>query len=343
MCVENKLRYKIMKQTVINQHSAIADNISEKRVYKHKYNKELDYFRAILIGLVILVHIVNFGELYPSVKNAILAFLMPTFLIITGYLVNINKTVRAFLCYLSRIWLPYMIFVMGFAVLSLYLPVRDGIKTFNVDTIVDVLFVRSIGPYWFLYVMIVCGIIYFSIFHFFHKANIVTKLALFASALILVSLFTPILSIKAATYYFIGVVIKQLLGDFSMIYRKSIWAIIPFGLLVSRPEFQDWGTIAVLFCVISFLSFSSFFFSILSGKTKGILEYIGRNTFPIYIFHPIFTMLSKFMLPVFRFDPTGIIHSVLTISLGIIGCIFIAKCFDLSCFCYLLGRKRILR
>ena len=84
-------------------------------------------------------------------------------------------------------------------------------------------------------------------------------------------------------------------------------------------------------------------FSILSEKTKGILEYIGRNTFPIYIFHPIFTMLSKFMLPVFRFDPTGIIHSVLTISLGIIGCIFIAKCFDLSCFCYLLGRKRILR
>ena len=32
-----------MKQTVINQHSAIADNISEKRVYKHKFNKELDY------------------------------------------------------------------------------------------------------------------------------------------------------------------------------------------------------------------------------------------------------------------------------------------------------------
>ena len=37
--------------------------------------------------------------------------------------------------------------------------------------------------------------------------------------------------------------------------------------MVSRAEFQDWGTIAVLFCVISFLSFSSFFFSILSEKT----------------------------------------------------------------------------
>ena len=112
-----------------------------------KYNKDLDFFRAILIGLVILIHIVNFGNIYPDIKNAILAFFMPAFLVITGYLVNIEKTLRQFALYLWKIWLPYMLLVLGFAGLSLYLPVRDGITSFDVPTVLNVLFVKSIGPY----------------------------------------------------------------------------------------------------------------------------------------------------------------------------------------------------
>lgn len=90
-----------------------------------KHNNELDFSRAVLIVLVILVHIVNFGSLYPLAKSSILAFMMPTFLFITGYLVNIDKSIKDFLRYLLQIFLPYIIFVMGYAVLSLYLPVRD--------------------------------------------------------------------------------------------------------------------------------------------------------------------------------------------------------------------------
>ena len=90
-----------------------------------KHNNELDFSRAVLIVLVILVHIVNFGNLYPLSKSSILAFMMPTFLFITGYLVNIDKSIKDFLRYLLQIFLPYIIFVMGYAVLSLYLPVRD--------------------------------------------------------------------------------------------------------------------------------------------------------------------------------------------------------------------------
>ena len=66
-----------------------------------KYNNEIDFFRTILIGLVILVHIVNFGNIYPSIKEAILAFIMPTFLVITGYLVNINKSVKDYVLYIK--------------------------------------------------------------------------------------------------------------------------------------------------------------------------------------------------------------------------------------------------
>ena len=87
------------------------------------YNVTIDYIRAVLIILVILVHIVNFGNLYPDVKYSILAFFMPAFLIITGYLVNIKKSLKDFALYILRILLPYVIMVMGFMVVSLYLPV----------------------------------------------------------------------------------------------------------------------------------------------------------------------------------------------------------------------------
>ena len=65
-------------------------------------NNHLDYFRALLIALVILIHIVNFGDHYPLLKNAILAFLMPSFLVVTGFLVNVEKPVKAYALYLSK-------------------------------------------------------------------------------------------------------------------------------------------------------------------------------------------------------------------------------------------------
>ena len=55
-------------------------------------NTDIDWIRAILIILMILIHIVSFGNAYPQLKAGILSFMMPTFLIITGYLVNIEKS-----------------------------------------------------------------------------------------------------------------------------------------------------------------------------------------------------------------------------------------------------------
>lgn len=307
------------------------------------YSKDINYFRAILISLSILVHIVNFGNIHPSVKGSVLAFMMPTFLIITGYLVNVNKTVWGFAIYVWRIWLPYMIMVLGMASLSLYLPVRDGIDTFDMPTILNVLFIRSIGPYWFLHTMVVCGIIYFAAFRLARKMDMIGKLSVFASLLIVVALLTPFLNIKSATFYFIGVGIRHFAKDFSQVYRKSPWPLMPFALLISDTGFHDWGAISILVCAISFLCFSAYFVSFLPEGAKTVLEYIGRNTFPIYIFHPIFTMLAKFMLPAFCFDSSGIVHAVFTIVMSIAGSICIGFCLDRTHLAYIFGRQGILR
>lgn len=100
-----------------------------------KRNTDLDFIRSILIILMILIHIVSFGNAYPHLKAGILSFMMPTFLIITGYLVNIGKTGRQFGKYLLCLALPYVIMVTGFSVLSYFLPVRDGITELSLSQI----------------------------------------------------------------------------------------------------------------------------------------------------------------------------------------------------------------
>lgn len=308
-----------------------------------KYDGTIDFVRAILITLVILIHIVNFGNLYPDIKGAILSFLMPTFLVITGYLVNIDKPVKAFGIYLLKIFLPYSIMVIGYSVLSLYLPVRDGISEFNLYTMSRVLFITSIGPYWFFHVMIVCGILYYLSFHLFRKFSLIARLSIFALLLLITARYTPFLSIKSAAYYFIGVGIRLYFHDFSKCYKSSFWPILPFILIITNKELRDWGTLSVLVSVICFISFSAKISEYCKGKTLKIVEYVGKNTFPIYIFHPIFTMAAKFLLPLFTFDNTGILHTVTTVILGLMGCLAMGWVMDRLRLSYIFGRKRIMR
>ena len=84
---------------------------------------------------------------------------MPSFLVVTGFLVNVGKPVKAYALYLSKIALAYVIMVSGYAALSLFLPVRDGLTQPTWQAFAHVLFIKSIGPYWFLHLMVVCGVL----------------------------------------------------------------------------------------------------------------------------------------------------------------------------------------
>ena len=131
-----------------------------------KLHEEINFTRALLILMVVLIHIVHFGELYPETKSIILSFMMPSFLLITGYLTNIEKTPCAFCGYLLRIAVPYVVMVSSFSLLSYYLPVRDRITELSVSQFAERIFVSSIGPYWFFYVMLVCSTSRLIVFRF---------------------------------------------------------------------------------------------------------------------------------------------------------------------------------
>ena len=306
---------------------------------------EIDFVRFFLIIAVVLVHIVNFGNVYPETKSIILSFLMPTFLLITGYLVNVEKSKKAFATYLTRLFLPYVIMVIGFSVLSFYLPVQDRLTEMSAKAILAKVFVTSIGPYWFLQTMIVCGTIYYTCFRFLRgRLEIISILLIFYFFLIIIAEHSQSLSVKAIPYYFLGASLRQAHVRFSSFFKASPYAILPIIALLFHGEMKDWGTIAtltVVYCLISFLGW-------LDGVVhtwwlyKHIL-FIGANTLPIYLFHPIFTMLAKFYLPLFAFDATGIVHAFATIVIATTGSILIARMMEKSRLAYLFGKQTMLR
>lgn len=322
-------------------------------------NTDIDWIRAILIILMILIHIVSFGNAYPQLKAGILSFMMPTFLIITGYLVNIEKSPKEMGRYLMCLALPYVIMVTGFSVLSYFMPVRDGITELSLSQICEKIFVTSIGPYWFIQTMIICGILYYVSFKGAIWGTLrqgkttmstTTSLFIFATLLLLLSK-TPALSPSAATYYFIGVVLRQCHIGFDRIFRPSPVALLLWINLLGLEEWYDWGTLAIVFscwCCISSLMWIHSLIKRLQDnacvrKTEDTLLYIGRNTLPIYLFHPIFTMAAKFYHPLFSWDRSEIIFALVTIFIAIAGSIGIAKMMEKTRLAYLFGKGKMLR
>ena len=307
---------------------------------------EIDFVRFFLIIAVILVHIVNFGNVHPEVKSIILSFLMPTFLFVTGYLVNVEKSIKEYIKYLTRLFLPYAIMVIGYSVLSFYLPVQDRLMEMSVKAIFTKVFVTSIGPYWFLQTMIICGTLYYFCFYFLRKhIELISILIIFCSSLIILADSTRFLSIKAIPYYFLGATLRQTSIRFQFFFKKSPYAFLPIVILLFHSEMRDWGSIAILTVVYCLISFLCWLDSVICtwALYRHIL-FIGANTLPIYLFHPIFTMSAKLYLPLFSFDATGILHALITIGVAIVGSLLIANFMDRYRLSYLFaGKQTMLR
>lgn len=328
------------------------------KLLKGKRNTDLDFIRAVLIMLMILIHIVSFGNAYPHLKASILSFMMPTFLIITGYLVNIEKTPRQMGKYLLCLALPYVIMVTGFSVLSYFMPVRDGITELSVAQICEKIFVTSIGPYWFIQTMIICGMLYYLSFKAIHgtiagrglpQISSYSSLFIFAVLLWLVGK-TPALQTNAAAYYFAGVVIRQSGIDFDKMFKASPAAIILWIPLLCNCQRYSWSYLAVAFSCWCCISSVMWVRSLINGicpegknRVDSTLLYIGRNTLPIYLFHPIFTMAAKFYHPLFAWDGSEIVFAICTVALAIVGSIAIAKVMEKTKMAYLFGKRNILR
>ena len=71
---------------------------------------QLDYLKGIFILLMVIFHLALVEETYPMLRNAVYTFHMSAFLIISGYLANVDKNPGKFGHDMMRLAVPYVIF-----------------------------------------------------------------------------------------------------------------------------------------------------------------------------------------------------------------------------------------
>lgn len=95
--------------------------------------------------------------------------------------------------------------------------------------------------------------------------------------------------------------------------------------------------------VVCALSFMSWMYCRVPAKVRRYAVYIGMNTLPIYLFHPVFTMSARFCQRLFTWDSSVLSFTFVTLIISVFGSLALAWLLDRSHFSYLFARSRFLR
>lgn len=289
--------------------------------------KELDYLKSILILLMVAFHLVYIGDKYPYIKQIVYTFHMPAFLIISGYLTNVQKDIRSFMKKLLWIFIPYLCMETGYVLMSHILPVRENVPEISSSILLHKIFIKPLGPYWYLHTLIICSLLYYLAFRY-TRMKIISQVIILGLGLFAVSYWGGIMVFANAIYFLAGVIIKQSKLPFIRIFQPSLLALVPMILLCCFPDNLNRGILAGITITYLAIIISLYAHSYLSKGISQCSYFIGRNTLVIFLFSPLFTILCKMFLSFLFFEPTGILFMIISVAITVSGCIIIAWSMD---------------
>ena len=289
--------------------------------------KELDYLKSILILLMVAFHLVYIGDKYPYIKQIVYTFHMPAFLIISGYLTNVQKDIRSFMRKLLWIFIPYLCLETGYVLMSHILPVRENVPEISSSILLHKIFIKPLGPYWYLHTLIICSLLYYLTFRY-TRMKTISQAILLGLGLFAVSYWGGIMVLANAIYCLAGEIIKQSKLPFIRIFQPSLLALVPMILLCCFPDNLNRGTLAGITITYLAIIISLYAHSYLSKGIRQCSYFIGRNTLVIFLFSPLFTILCKMFLSFLFFEPTGILFMIISVAITVSGCIIIAWSLD---------------
>lgn len=299
-------------------------------VYMKSRVVELDFLKCVFILLMIAFHLVYIGDKYSYAKTLVYTFHMPAFLIISGYLMNVEKKARSFLRMIFWIFVPYAVMESGYVVMSSVLPVRGGVDVLGWDVWLEKLFLHPVGPYWYLHTLMVCGLTYYAVYRMFagRKAPLSFLIVLSLLYGVEASEWVGVVSLSNALYFLAGVALRRASIGFCSFFRPSWWAVLPFVWLASDMSNLDRSLLSGVALTYLSVSLSLALCRLLPEKAVRSACFIGSNTFILLVFSPIFTMLVKPLVPVFAFDPSGMLFLFVSLCVTVAGCFVIAWGMD---------------
>lgn len=303
----------------------------------------IDYLKCVYIILMIVFHLVYIGDKYPHAKQIVYTFHMSAFLIISGYLTNIGKKKKQFIFSIIWIFIPYAIMETGYVLMSAILPVRESVGDISVSLLLNKIIIAPMGPYWYLHTLVVCYLVYYITDKIRFRLNDVSFFIVLGTCFWILSDWLNIISMANAIYFIIGVIISRCKLNFLSIFQSSLLAVFPLCILCYYST--NLNRYSLTGVVITYLSISLFLglYCYIPERVKSITHFIGRNTLSILLFSPIFTILSKSLIPLFSFDPSGMSFMCVAVTLVIGGCFAIAWLMDkMNLSYYFCGKTNLL-
>lgn len=304
--------------------------------------EELDYLKCLLIVLMISFHLVYIGESYPYAKQVVYTFHMPVFLILSGYLMNVEKSSEQYLRTLLFYFIPYVVMESGYTVMASMLPIREHIDNLTVGVFFEKLLLHPLGPYWYLHTLVICGLAYFGVFRLWPFQS-VSRMILLGLVYALLALGADVVSLTMAFYFLAGVVIRHSGVSILQVFRPSWLALVGFVLLAMYPSNLQASTPGGILMCYLFVSFALAAYPTVSLVCRRPLLFVGRNTLSLLLFSPIFTILCKSLVPVLAFDSSGMVFLVVSLIICIAGSLLITFLMDVVRLSPLFfGRRRAL-
>jgi fucose 4-O-acetylase-like acetyltransferase len=303
--------------------------------------QELDFLKGVLIVLVISFHLVFIEQKYPYAKQVVYAFHMPAFLLVSGYLMNIGKPCKAFLRTMLWFTVPYIVMESGYVVMAAQLSIAEHIDVLTLFAFLEKLLLHPIGPYWYLQTLIICGFTYYAVFQW-QRISLVTRMLFLALLFWFYASTVRIVSLPFALYFLGGILLRQSGLAFVSLFPTS-WLTLPvMVLLVSYPQNFQAESAGSVFIVWLAVANILLFWRYSPSALCRIVCYLGRNTLPLFLFSPMFTLLCKQLVPFLQTEPTGLLFLAVALMVCTFGSLCVGKAMDAlrlsSCFC---GRKRI--
>ena len=292
---------------------------------------QLDYLKGIFILLMVTFHLALIEQAYPMLREAVYTFHMSAFLIISGYLANIEKDRKTFGRGMLRLIVPYVIFEAIYILMLFFLGkamhTSNSIDNLTVLSFVDRIAEHPTGPYWYIHTLVICTIVYYFVYYVF-KLKGMTALILTGFTLYGLTLVVAGFNWSNVIYFLIGVYILRCGKSFMEMITPSLLAFLPLCILFASSDNYHRGSLAGVAITILVISLLLALFNYCPDNAKRFFYYLGKNSLAIVVFSPIFTVVTKMAAPYFSFDPTVISFVIFALSFVVTCCLFSAWMCD---------------
>lgn len=283
----------------------------------------IDIAKAFAIFFIVFGHVIVHSENSDLTLRFVCSFHVVLFFVLSGYTFNTNKPFKEFISQrFSRIMIPYFIWAVLFLVPYFILGGKAGEQlgteqSFNIVTLLkNILYgngnsanLKQNSSLWFLPSLFTIEVFYYAIIKFSKnnkKREILFGIILLICGYISANYNKVILPwgintmINIGIFFYIGYILseRKILDKFNVYWQTIISLVIGvfccFYGNAKHISYIDFYYGNYIYMILSgtFLSIFTISLSKIINENK-ILEYVGKNTMGILIFHKLFVLIFQ--------------------------------------------------